>query len=347
MKDPYKLMVVDDSSLIRKAICNLFVDCENIEVIGEATNGSEALAMLPELDPDVVTLDINMPVMDGLTALKHIMIKSPRPTVMCSTLTRDGAETTFDALKYGAIDFIHKPSRLKDIELEVQHREIIKKVTLAASVDMGHVQFLRRPSRYNLPPLSNGRKYNYIIGIGTSEGGYSSLLHIIPQLDPQLPVVFVAVMHSDPEHMDAFINYLDRNSMIAVKRATHGEEVRAGICYIASGTDYVTINSIDGGYSLNVSPSPFPERRGAINMLMFSLADHVGKNSVGVILSGEGNDGGEGVAEIYNSGGSTIVQAPGSCLCREMARAAIEKCNSHLVVSGRAIATKINSKFSN
>lgn len=345
MKEKRKLLIVDDSSLIRKALRTTFETCSEISIAGEAANGSEALKMVPRINPDVVTLDINMPVMDGLTTLKNMMIRFPKPTIMCSTLTEGGADTTFNALKIGALDFIHKPSRLKDMALEIQNRELIKKVILAADVDMGKVQLMRKPSG-NKIQLGQNKKCDRIIGVGASEGGYSSLLNIIPQLSPDIRAGFVVVLYSDPSHLEAFISYLDRNSLLKVKRAIMGDKVQEGVCYIASGTEYTTINTENkGSFTLNVEPSPFPSQKRAINMLMLSLADIVQKNAAGIILSGEGEDGAEGLEEIFNAGGSTITQAPGSCLSREMSKASIKKCKSHLVISGRAIARKINTRY--
>ena len=130
-----KVLVVDDSALIRGAIRRIFEESIKLEVIGEASNGAEALDLIPRLNPDVVTLDVNMPVMDGLTTLKHMMIKTPKPAVMISTLTREGASVTFDALKYGAVDFIPKPSQVNGKGLEAQHEKIIRKVSMASRVE--------------------------------------------------------------------------------------------------------------------------------------------------------------------------------------------------------------------
>ncbi len=346
MSEKRKLLIVDDSALIRNAIKSVFEAEETITVAGEAANGAEALEIISEINPDVITLDINMPVMDGIRTLKNIMIRFPRPTIMCSTLTKEGAQTTFDALKLGALDFIHKPSRLKDMDIAIQNREIVKKVTLAADVDMGKVVFMRRPAGSKKRQESDER-CKRVVATGTSEGGYSSLLNFIPQLSPDLEAGVVVVLYSDPDHMDSFIHYLDRNSLVTVKRAVSGDIIQPGVCYIASGTEYTTVSQEDqNGFKLNVELSPFPDQQRAVNMLMLSLADNLKKNAAGIILSGGGEDGAEGMEEIFKAGGETIVQDPASCLCSDMARASIHQCRSHLVLASRVIADKVNKRFS-
>ncbi len=127
-KDPYKLLIVDDSRIMRKAIANIFDEDDRVQVVGEAEDGAEAMEMLSQINADVVTLDVEMPIMDGLTTLKHMMVENPTPTVMISTLTHEGTSVTFDALKYGAVDFIPKPSSISGKDLQKQSREISRKV---------------------------------------------------------------------------------------------------------------------------------------------------------------------------------------------------------------------------
>ncbi len=143
MNEPYNLLIVDDSKMMRKAIADIFAADDRIQVAGEAADGEAALEIIPQIDPDVVTLDVNMPVMDGLTTLKHMMIETPKPTVMLSTLTLEGASVTFDALKYGAVDFVPKPSRLDDSTLAGQEETVVRKVALAAQVEIKAVHYFR------------------------------------------------------------------------------------------------------------------------------------------------------------------------------------------------------------
>ncbi|MDO9263539.1 MAG: chemotaxis protein CheB [Desulfosalsimonadaceae bacterium] len=344
MNGGIKTMVVDDSSLFRKVIGRMFDGDESIRIVGEAVNGMDALEKINDINPDVLILDINMPVMDGLTTLKHIMIRHPRPTVMFSTLTKAGAKITFDSLKCGAVDFVQKPSRLQGFDLEEQRKDIIKKVTLAAGVETRNFRYLRTPAR----KLIAGKKkeINYIFAIGASEGGFGGLLKLLPQLSPGLPVAFIVVLHEETHHVKAFVNYLQSICQIDVKTAENDQPLESGTCYIASGSDYVTVEPSSGRYLLQVSPSPFPNRKGAINILMFSVSDAIRQNAVAVMLSGSGDDGVEGSLEITRRGGIVIVQDPATCLCKAAPEAALKNITGQsVIVSDMEMADKINACF--
>lgn len=348
MKEPIKLMVVDDSAVMRRVITSIFDSVPHINVVGEAVNGKEALEMIPHLSPNVISLDIHMPVMDGLTALKHIMIKYPRPTIMCSTLTKEGEFVTFDSLKFGAVDFIHKPSNRRPDALEKQYADIIQKITLASGIDMKSVHCFKPGSRVNLAERAKaGRtKVKYVCGIGASEGGYAALLNIMPWLKPNVPMSFITIIHESPKNIKTFIKYLKNECAIRVQPAIHNAPLKSGVCYMASGHEYVTAASSDKGYLLQVYDSPFPNRRGSINMMMFSLAEVLKDKSIGIILSGSGDDGVEGMTEIARMGGNTFIQDPRSCLHKEMPVNVHKNLRSTRIFFDREIAGEINKRYS-
>jgi two-component system chemotaxis response regulator CheB len=336
-----KLLIVDDSRLLRKGLRKLFEADPKIEIVGEADNGRMALAYLPRLSPDVITLDINMPEMDGLTTLKHIMIKHPTPTVMLSSLTREGATKSFDALRLGAIDFITKPSQRDPENFAGQATAICQKIRQASEVEIKNIRLFR-----SQPPLSKATHPTLIkhcIVLGASEGGYRPLLKIIPQLKPEWTAAYLVVLHVDPEYVDAFVDYLDDYSQIPVKRAVDGSLIEGGCCYLAAGSDYITAIRDGNRLMLRVHPSPFPGRRGAINMLMFSLSETLGNRTIGVILSGRGNDGAEGAAEIKRVGGNIIIQSPATCMFREMPQAVIHLSGSAQIMPAVNIAETIGN----
>ncbi len=340
---PTRLLIVDDSRLIRRVLYDIIEPLYDMQVVGEACNGEEALELIPRLNPDVVTMDIEMPVMDGLTALKHIMMLHPKPTVMLSSLTYEGAKTTFDALKLGAIDFIHKPSQMHKLTLKEQKKNIIRTLVYAARVEIDAVRYIRPIT----PPVAKTgdwdiNVYEHLVVIGAAEGGYRDILNIVPLLDAQLPAAFMMVLYTSSEAADDFARYLNYCSAIRVKRIKDGEVIRGGVCYLISEDEYVTIYEKEQKHIVNLSPSPFPSRRGAINMLMFSVAELMKERAVGVILSGLGDDGAEGLEEIIRSGGACFFQNPQNCLYKEMPEAAIEVCTADFIMSDLEIAAKIN-----
>ena len=344
MKNPFKLLIVDDSKLMRRILNRVFEKTEDITVVGEAGNGIEALKLVPVLNPDVILMDINMPVMDGLTALKHIMIKSPVPTVMCSTLTKEGAAVTFDALKYGAVDFIHKPSKLHDTNLKTQQENIIKKVIQAAQMEIEAIKLIKKS---NVKPVAarDKLKCEYVFAVGSSAGEYATLLKIIPHLRSDIPVAFITVIYAEPGFVNAFVRYLNFYSSIKVKKVINGLPVKGGVCYITAGTEPVSLNSDNGKIYLQVNPVKDYTDNSSIDFLMSSVAKTMKNRSCGMILSGTGHDGTKGLTEIIKAGGASVVQSPQNCMCREMPESAIDKCKIQLIVSDTKIPEKINAAF--
>ena len=341
-KLPYKVLVVDDSSLIRQAIITAISSSNQLQVIGEAADGDEALALIAQLKPDVVTLDVIMPRMSGLTTLKHIMIFHPTPVVMLSSVTQEGASVTFDALRYGAIDFIAKPSKLESNSLQMQTIEIIQKIITAAKVKTHAIQYVRVS-----PKLNNIQFYKTacknIVVLGVAEGGYGTLLKIIPRLTPYPTTAYMVVFYETTAHINDFVDYLNHYSQVKVTRPQNNTPLEAGVCYLSSGEEYVTVHDKQGNMTVHVSHSPFSSRRGSIDMLMFSVAETVGKHSLGIILTGSGIDGAEGLEEIIRVGGGAIIQSPVSCLYKSMVLSALNVCEAETVVADTEIAANCNS----
>ncbi|HAS50801.1 MAG TPA: hypothetical protein DCS21_03270, partial [Gammaproteobacteria bacterium] len=337
-----RLLVVDDSKIMRRFITDLFATDAQIRVVGEAVDGAEALARVADLAPDVITLDVNMPGMDGLTTLKHLMIRSPRPTVMLSTLTREGVKTTFDALRYGAVDFIAKPTRLDGGELEAQAQDLRTKIKLAAAVKLDALQYIRVAPRDQNHVAVQSESCNRLAVIGAAEGGYGALLKIIPHLRPETRIAYLVVLYATAPHIDAFIRYLNDCSTLPIRRATDGEVIQGGICYFGAGDEYITLGMHDRDLALQIHRAPFASRRGSIDRLMFSVAETLKHQSVGVILSGIGEDGSEGLEEIQRMAGVALVQDPQSCLHKDMAVAALARCRPDYLYSDAKIAEVVN-----
>jgi two-component system chemotaxis response regulator CheB len=345
-KSLYKVLVVDDSTLIRQAIVAIINASDELQVVGEAANGYEALDLMVKLKPDVVSLDIIMPLMSGLTTLKHIMICYPTPVVILSSLTQDGAAITFDALRYGAVDFIAKPSNLNGNSLQAQAQGIIQKIITAAKIKTNAIQYLRVKPKQNNAHLAQNACQKIVV-LGVAEGGYGCLLKIIPRLKPHSDATYLVVFYETAAHVNGFIDYLNDYSQVTVSRLQHDTPLKTGQCYVSSGEEYVTVHGTRGHYIAHVSHAPFSSRRGSIDMLMFSVAESVGKQSLGVILTGAGTDGAEGLEEIVRVGGGAIVQAPISCPYKGMVLSALNACEAETVVADMEIAAEINYFLSN
>ena len=344
MKNNIKLLIADDSKVMRDAIAKMFSYRSNIKVVAEASNGLEAIELAELYKPDVITMDVAMPKMDGMTALKHIMIKTPVPTVMLSSLTLEGARVAFDALRFGAVDFISKPSALQDTDLSEQEAEILSKVEYASNVEVESIKYIRETQAdLSHVPEFDVRRPTRVISMGASEGGYGALLKIIPYLGASVPYSYLVTMYTSREHLDSFASYLNHFSQVHVKRAAHDEVLRPGVCYLNSGVDYMTLHDQEDTYTLHISPAPFASRKGAVDMLLFSTAEVMGESSIGVILSGMGQDGSEGLKGISHRGGTAIVQDPRTCLCDQMVQSAIGINEQGNVVEDNHIASFINS----
>lgn len=341
MDKAIKLLVVDDSRIMRDAIGEMFADDHRIEVVGQASNGLEALEMVGKCQPDVITLDVAMPVMDGMTTLKHLMIEHPVPVVMLSSLTLEGAKVAFDALRYGAVDFISKPSAINDANLNQQKEEIRSKIEYAASVQVGAIRYIRNTFDATHYSTNATEQCENIISIGAAEGGYGALLKIIPHLVLDPNTAYLVTLYVAPEYIEAFASYLDDYSIVKVKSAQHDETIESGVCYLNSGMNYMTVHKQAESYNLHVSPAPFSSRKGAVDMLFFSTVETIGSRCTGVVLSGLGSDGAEGLEEIMRLGGTGIVQDPQTCLCKEMVNAVIERCDPEIILSDANIVSSL------
>lgn len=340
---PLSILVVDDSKMIRRVLREIIESDSRKKVVGEAEDGRKALALLVDLKPDVVTLDINMPVMDGLTTLKHIMIQHPVPTVMISALTQEGATETFESLKYGAIDFLPKPSRARGGDLQAQRLEIIRKVEMAAAVQMESVRYLRRPSQEKAVASNPPSPCRSLVVMGVAEGGYGALLNVIPRLNPRLAAAYVAVMHQPAQHLDGFARYLDHCSRLTIQRAGDGVPIHAGRCYLAAAGEPLTFVREAAQMRFKRYRETDCRPDGAIDRIMGDVAHLMGTNATGVILTGAGDDGLAGLGAVIGGGGTVFIQDPGSCLFKETPMKAADQYDMANLVSDKRMAGAINA----
>ncbi len=331
----YKVLVVDDSIVMRRIITDLLTEDEEIEVVGTARNGAEAIEKVRTLNPDVVTMDIEMPVMDGLTALQHIMAEYPRPVVMLSSMDKRQADITFKALELGAVDFIPKTSGSLSLDLERVSCTILDTVKSAAKAKMSVV---RAPVRSIVPTSLPTLSGEWIVLIGCSTGGPKSLPEVLSRLPGNLPAPVLVVQHMPEGFTRSFAERLNWISSLEVKEAEEGEEIQKGKIYIAPGNRHMTLKGnkvhLDDGPKVNFV-------RPAVDVLMNSVAPMYGPRTVGVILTGMGSDGALGMELIKKNGGKTIVQSEETCVVYGMPKAVVDRGAADRIVPLEDIAKNI------
>lgn len=315
-----KVLVVDDSKIISKGISDILSKDSDIDVIGIAYDGQEALLKINELNPDVVTLDVNMPGMDGLTALKHIMIMKPTPVVMLSAYTHEGAKTTFDSLRFGAVDFISKPNSRQDMNLDDQKKVMIEKVKRAAGVRVSSIRHIRlKQSSREEQTVGLLKNAEFVVAMGSGLGGYSSLLKILSSIPEDFDAAILVVQYMPKEIVEPFSEYLYQFSPIIVKPAEDREIIKSGVCYISSDSDYITVDRKGEEARFKVHNRPFDfDHPNSFNMLLISLSEAFRDKTLGVVLTGDGIDGFEGATEIKNVDGKVFAQELRTCLAPEM-----------------------------
>lgn len=333
--------MVDDSIVMRRIISDVLSKDRDIEVVGTARNGAEALEKVRELDPDVVTMDIEMPVMDGLTALQHIMANSPRPVVMLSSMDKRQADITLKSLDLGAVDFISKTSGSLSLDLERSSDDIVAKVKAAAMATISPRPTSAGTIQPMVVPALSG---DWLVVIGSSTGGPKALPEVLSRLPANLPASVLIVQHMPEGFTRSFAERLNWVSPLEVKEAEEGEELQQGKVYLAQGNRHLVLDGrrrlhLDDGSKVNYV-------RPAVDVLMKSVAPIYGPRTIGVILTGMGSDGAEGMKCIKQNGGKTIAQSGETCIVYGMPKAVIETGAADRVVALEDIAQVITIMIS-
>jgi len=346
---PVKVLVVDDSAFMRRQITKIIESDPELAVVGIARNGQEAVDKVKELEPDVVTLDINMPVMDGLTALTYIMMERPTPCLMVSSLTQDGALATFEALELGAVDYVAKPSGTISMDIKTQADEILAKVRAAAGARLrrGRIKATARPKgdRSRREPSSQAPVQSAsIVAIGVSTGGPQTLLEILPLLPANFAAPVVIVQHMPPGFTACFARRLDDVCAINVKEAEQNEPLLPGWGYVAPGGYHLTVmqSTLGRGPVAHLSDKP----KGlsfcpSVDVLFESVARLYGRWAVGVLLTGMGSDGANGMVQMRQAGAITIAESEETAVVFGMPREAIERGGAQIVAPATKIADQI------
>lgn len=324
MGKPVRVLIVDDSALIRQLISTLLSADPEIEVVGTAGDPYIARERIKTLNPDVLTLDVEMPNMDGITFLRKIMTLRPMPVIMISTLTQAGADVTLEALEIGAVDFIAKPSSDAANAMPALAAELQAKVKAAARTRIG-ARVAMAAARAVPKRVRTIRARDKIVAIGASTGGVEALKVVLMNLPADCPPVLVT-QHMPPRFTAAFAQRLNRECPMKVSEAVHNETIEGGHVYIAPGSHHLEImrHGIEYRCSLSDGP-PVTGHRPSVDVLFRSMARVVGRSAIGVILTGMGKDGAEGMLEMRNAGARTIGQDEASSLIYGMPHVAFER----------------------
>jgi len=337
MMEKLRILVVDDSAFMRKLISDILKSDPLIEVVGTARNGLDAIEKVKTLRPHVITLDIEMPIMDGIQALQKIMKEYPTPVIMLSSATKLGAENTLLAMQYGAVDFITKPSGSISLDLEKVKDDLIQKVKQARKVNLEKLRYLSESKqilsteRVTIANVEKRQSTNWaknknkLICIGISTGGPRALQTLLTGFPKDLEAPIIIVQHMPAGFTKSLANRLNTISKIHVKEAEDGEIIRKGTAYIAPGDFHLHVKQLGANIviSLNQAP-PLNGHRPSVDTMFHSISKLSNYDKIAVIMTGMGSDGSQGLIELKNNGNvKAIAESKNSCIVFGMPKAAI------------------------
>jgi two-component system chemotaxis response regulator CheB len=315
-RGPHTVLVVDDSAFMRRVIGDILSSTDEFRVVGTARDGHDALRKVHQLEPDLVTMDVEMPGLDGLSALGYIMSETPRPVVMLSAHTTEGGEATLRALDYGAVDFVAKPSGTISLDLDTVGERLLDALRAAATanLEMLPVRMGRRaapapPLRPGPRPRPRGAPAEAAVAIAASTGGPRALSELVPRLRSPLGAAVLVVQHMPARFTRTFAERLDGMGPLRVTEAAHGDVVRPDHLYLAPGDYHMRVVREGGEVRIALDQGPtLWGVRPAADPLFRSVAEVYGARSVGVVLTGMGRDGAGGLGAIVDAGGHGIAQ---------------------------------------
>ena len=337
MSDPIRVLVVDDSALMRKLIPQILEREGSIQVVGTAMDGSFGLKKIEELKPQVVTLDLEMPRMDGIETLKEITKRHRIPVIVVSAHTTEGASATFKALSLGAFDFVAKPKDAAQAKMEEIANQLISKIKAAAQTKMPAAPKLEMPlpavRRSAKPAAKPQAPPTRIVAIGISTGGPNALQYVLSQLPGDFPGSIIVVQHMPEGFTDLFARRLDECCAIEVKEAQSGDLLLAGRALICPGNRHMKVRRMPlGNIAVLSDEDRVNGHRPSVDVLFRSVAQEFGRESIAVIMTGMGEDGADALGAVKVAGGLTIAQSEDSCVVYGMPKAAIERGHAIRVV---------------
>lgn len=348
--DKIKVLIVDDSALVRRLLTEILQSDASFEVVGTASDPYVAREKIKKLNPDVITLDVEMPRMDGITFLENLMRLRPMPVLMVSSLTQHGAEVTLRALELGAVDFVAKPKIDVAGGLGNYSDEIIAKVRTAARARVGAIRAASPAApKFSadavIPQSSVGRRMlkttERIIAIGASTGGTEALRELLVALPPDAPGIVIS-QHIPAAFSGPFAQRLNQVAAMAVCEAQDGQYILPGHAYVAPGDRHLIIERDGARYRCRLNDGSHVNRhRPSVDVMFRSVAQHVGPNAMGVILTGMGDDGARGLKEMQDAGARTIAQDEASSVVWGMPGSAVKLGAADQVLSLRNIAPRL------
>jgi two-component system chemotaxis response regulator CheB len=322
---PIRVLVVDDSAFMRRVIGEAIAAEPDMQLAGVAINGLDALLKVEQLQPDVVTLDVEMPEMDGLNALRHLMARYPRPVVMLSSATQAGAIATLRALSIGAVDFVGKPSGSVSLDFRRVRAELIGKIRIAAAARVLPTLPVPKPLA-SVPALRHTTAeygFDRLVVIGASTGGPRALSTVVPALPASGRTAYLIVQHMPAGFTGSLAERLDSVSQLTVREAVQGEHLTAGVALVAPGDFHLRLTA-GGAVELDDATPRLHGVRPSIDVTLESVARHFGARALVVVLTGMGRDGADGALAVHRAGGSVLAEDESSCVVWGMPRAVVE-----------------------
>ncbi|MBW4056588.1 MAG: chemotaxis response regulator protein-glutamate methylesterase [Proteobacteria bacterium] len=347
-----KVLIIDDSALVRQTLCDILNSDPDIEVIGTAADPILAAERMRTVIPDVITLDVEMPRMDGLTFLQKLMSQHPIPVVMCSSLAESGSETALKALEYGAVDIITKPKMGTKQFIEESKMRICEAVKGAAAARLGPLRAMRTMKevspKYTADVIMEKPNTKAmilttekVVVVGASTGGTEALRVFLEALPEDTPGI-VIVQHMPENFTAAFAKRLDSICRVTVKEAQDNDTVVRGRALIAPGNHHVLLKRSGARYYVEIKDGPLVSRhRPSVDVLFRSAARYAGKNAVGVIMTGMGDDGAHGMKEMFDAGAVTIAQDEATCVVYGMPHEAVKMGGVNKVMPLQNIAHEV------
>ncbi|MCX6169899.1 MAG: chemotaxis response regulator protein-glutamate methylesterase [Ignavibacteriales bacterium] len=353
MKENISVLIVDDSAFMRKSLSIMIGSDPEITVVGTARNGQEGFDLAKSLKPDIITLDIEMPVMDGLTALKKIMTECPTSVIMVSSITTEGAQATIKAMELGAVDFIPKELSYVSVNIAAIKEDLIQKIKeivrqKSLKDRLKRIRSSAAPGSLPKRPTNVIREIPRIgykaIAIGISTGGPFTLQKVLPVISEKVNVPIFIVQHMPPKFTKSLAERLNGMCRLEVKEAEDNERVKPNVIYIAPGGYHMKVRSNGmSGININITSEPSDTlHRPAVDVMMNSVLDVYGKLTLGIIMTGMGKDGFEAVKNLKKLGGYSIAQDEESCVVYGMPKAIVDGGIADVVLPAEKIPEMIN-----